>query len=190
MNADEIKPADRVVVTFDPSSRCTGYAVGVVRGTAVVLVEHGKIKGDRSSDPALVRIRTMAHDAAALLDRIGPDDVVVETPAKQMPIGTIRDKEGKPVLNVAGQAMYGCAVGVVLMTAWEYQNFRGGELVRVATTASDDWSRGKKKHERAAAMEATYPEYSRANDTKDFDMADAVGLMDWWNIQRIQELLP
>ncbi|PCJ18301.1 MAG: hypothetical protein COA96_16920 [SAR86 cluster bacterium] len=184
-----IRPADRVVLAFDPSTRFTGYAVGVVRGTAVDLIEHGKIRADRSADKVMVRVRTMGLDSAALIERIKPDDIIVETPAKQMPMGTIKDKHGKPVTNVQGQALYGTAVGAVMMGVWNYQNRKGADAVRVVTTASDVWSRGKKKHQRAAVMEMAYPEYSRAADTKTFDMADAVGLMDWWNVMRLKELL-
>lgn len=163
-----------VIVGIDPSLTCTGYAALVGRD----IVGAGRIRpaGQRGGcalgpDDRAWDIAQQAGQACRDLAAQAGEAVcvVVEIPAGQSPARGRR-----------GQAIYGYAVGVLV----GYLRARSSDLglARVDTVPADVWTRGLPKRARAETVQAAHPEIDWAAD-RGHDVADAVGLVEWWQVE-------
>jgi hypothetical protein len=75
--------------------------------------------------------------------------------------------------------VYGCGVGAVGLTAWQWGRAHAG--CQVHAVLENDWTRGVPKGQRQLALATLYPVYAEhlAEDPGG-DMADGLGLADWW----------
>ncbi len=156
----------KTILALDPSSTRTGYAVLTEQET---LREAGFLTPGKRTDPAAVRIAAMVEDLMGLLGAIKPDAVVIEWTTGK--VGRRRHHGGG-----AGLAVYGVALGALWQAACFYTKSSGG---RVELVAENDWTDGRPKAERTAAIARLYPQYQAERDPGG-DMADAIGLGGWW----------
>jgi Holliday junction resolvasome RuvABC endonuclease subunit len=151
-----------MILTIDPSSTATGYALADDAGN---VIEAGVCRPDKALTPE-VRAKQMAADLLTIIAEHYPATIVLEKPAKQAPAGR----------NHAGQATYGMAVGVILGVLWA----NGHTVTRVDAHV---WKRGVPKARMIAWAKHRYPQYDAATD-KGGDAADALGLLDWYLRER------
>lgn len=153
-----------MILALDPSSTCSGYAAMT---DANILVDAGKIKPHRASDPANARIRAMAADVLVLVEQHKPEVVVVEDTS-----GKVARRHGG---GGAGLAVYGKAIGWLVATL-------EAAGVRVVTVLENDWSRGQPKRRRQQIVAAAFKGYDAAKDSGG-DVADAIALGQWWFVE-------
>lgn len=147
------------ILSIDPSSSCTGYAVFDGRS----LIECGTFK-PKPSDTANVRIEAMAQDLRDTIAEHAPLVLLIEDTSGK--VGR-RHKGGG-----AGLAIYGKSIGYMLATA------RATPGLRVITVLENEWTRGVSKDTRTARL-AGLRGYDAGQDPGG-DAADAIGLALWW----------
>lgn len=160
------------VVSIDPSSTCTGYAVFCLNTGE--LVEAGRIK-PKTSDETTKRVKSITDDIAELLLKHRPTEIIIEYVSQHVNVNRHKGKG-------AGLAVYGFAVGAIWETAmeWWYQ-FPGILQPRLITP--ERWTKGVPKQRRMDTIELRYPKYDRKKD-RGGDVADAIGLGLWWLAER------
>lgn len=166
-------PAVRdLILGLDSSSTVIGYAFKSRCSSGSSLVEAGLIKPDmnRVGEPeSFWRICTMREYLSWLMDEKRPAIILIEwTKGK---VGR-RRHHGQG----AGLAVYGCGVGAIATECMHWAVYHG---CRVIPILENDWTRGVPKADRQAAIASEYPQYNQAADP-DGDIADAIGLVDWW----------
>lgn len=162
-----------VLLSLDTSSTATGYAVFHGRG----LVCCGVIR-PKATLPALDRVGLIVADVEALTDAAAPDEIVMEISS-----GKVHGR----IAKASGLAVLGHAQGAI----WEAVRRR---MIPLTTVAENEWTKSKKKADRAAhfaGMYLTYADFAKIqwHATKGctskadpgFDAADAVGIGDWFN---------
>jgi len=151
------------LIAIDPSSTRTGYALFDRRG----VVDAGFLRPDRTKDRADRRVRAMARDLVDLIEEWGPRVGVIEIPSGAPGRGSRRGgKTSLIVYGFAAGALYG-----VMLTA----------LARVHPVLETIWTRGQPKARRVVSVATRYPQYLAAADRdRGRDVADAIGLGDWW----------
>lgn len=184
--------APRVIVAFDPSVSCTGWAVLAIDGSADGrLREKGTHRpDDKQKLPA--KIAELHRDVSGLLKELQAWSVVamivVEFPvaSKRKPSAGFRKRSGLTLPS------YGIAVGAVYGPALTFQENNKG--VRIITPAADQWTGGdipstendEHKTERVALVESMY-DLQRGElgaPTYAGNVADAV-LLARWGLGRI-----
>lgn len=159
----------QIVLALDPSSTVVGYAVLRSPGE---LVEAASILPNSRSDDSFHRCLVMSEELLGILDRIRPSVILIEW------------TKGK--VNVhrhgglgAGLAVYGCGVGWMAANAYAWTKL--WPACEVHAVLENDWTRGVPKARRQLAVASAYPEYAAhlAEDSGG-DIADAIGLADWW----------
>ena len=121
-----------MILSLDPSSECTGYAMlGADRG----IIESGTIRPDARDKTPAARVLTIGREVGALVKRLSPGVVVVETPFAT-PRGGPKAKRSAMTLPT-----YGMAVGAALaaVDGWRRTHDPAPTLV---TVPADEWSRG------------------------------------------------
>lgn len=151
------------VLTFDPSSTRTGYAImtGLARSE---LVNAGYLAPFRPRDTPVVRIAEMARAVEELVDEFSPAVIVVEISTR-----------GRRTRH-AGEVVYGMAAGAMLAAAVLFA--RDG---RVATVEANLWTQGITKIRRQLLIGGLYPAYKphlRADSGG--DVGDAIGIGLWF----------
>lgn len=165
------------VLIVDPSSSRTGCVVA----TGPMEIERMELCRPASPDAsALERARSMADDVAAIIreQRIG--HVVIETPALHAYKYT--------GYSGHGLALYGLAVGIIIVRASEVIGWNN-----MTPVPADQWvPKGTTKERRQLAVAAEFPAYGEIMDAGQdpgADIADAIGLWQWWRgQQRIEQL--
>ena len=121
-----------MILSLDPSSECTGYAMlGADRG----IIESGTIRPDARDKTPAARVLTIGREVGALVKRLSPGVVVVETPFAT-PRGGPKARRSAMTLPT-----YGMAVGAALaaVDGWRLTHDPAPVLV---TVPADAWSRG------------------------------------------------
>ena len=122
-----------MILALDPSSECTGYAMlGADRG----IIESGTIRPDARDKTPVARILTIGREVGALVKRLSPGVVVVETP-----FATPRGGPKKVKRSPVTLPTYGMVVGMVIgeVDVWRLTHDPAPVLV---TVPSDAWSKG------------------------------------------------
>ena len=161
------KPYDQLIVGLDPSSVCCGCGVLTERGalvTGLLLLPRHR------TSPTSDRVIDLADEVEVWLDRLEPAVILVEWTTGK--VGARHKGKG------AGLAVYGAGVGAILdrCHCW----CRGARAI-IHAICENEWTRGVPKRERQLAIAALYPEYAAmiAEDPGG-DVADGIGLADWW----------
>lgn len=160
------------LVSIDPSSTCTGCAVFCLNTGE--LVEASKIK-PKASDDAISRVLSTTDDITELLSKYRPTEIVIEYVSQHVNINRHKGKG-------AGLAVYGFAVGAIWETTMEWW-YQFTDISQPRLITPEQWTKGKKKKDRIDIIAALYPMYNRKND-KGGDVADAIGLGEWWLTER------
>lgn len=147
------------LISFDPSSTCTGWAVmePIERLLACgkIVFPHKAVLVDRLE---LLRVSVLG-----VLGEHEPQEAVIEIPSARA-----WNKGGG-----YGLAGYGMAVGVVLGACWQ-------ALEAVHTVTEDKWTGRQPKEKRLMLVKALYAkEYSRHQDLG-LDISDAIALGNWF----------
>jgi hypothetical protein len=159
-----------IIMGIDPSSTITGYAVKLDKA----LVEAGLIRPSRHGIVSFERICEMRIDLNILLDKFRPAIVLVEWTRGKV---GIRRHQGRG----AGLAVYGAGVGAIATQAEIWCEKNSAVLYPVN---ENDWTRRIPKEDRQAVIAAQYPEY-KINEDPGGDIADAIGLVDWWQKEQL-----
>ncbi len=177
-----VRPEHGLILALDVSSSVTGYAVGSRDGVrtgwgAIIPREPGRAEAATltASGRAVDRIDQMVSGVRRLTHfyRGWGIDVVMEWSSGKL---------HRRVKGVAtGLAVLGQAQGAVrqALNGWGYDPI---------LVAENDWTKGKPKAKRADGVGLRYPPYARADDPG-LDMADALGLLDWYRGQETTRLL-
>lgn len=157
------------LLAFDPSSTCTGWALGLRDGRdlqvcqADMLWPPGKYQGWN-------RVRWMANAARTVIADCKPDQIIIEVPSGKVHRG----------MKGSGLSMYGAAAGAV-----------DGECMRATFTVAItplDWARHFPKKRRSVRAVMLWPGYAAvASKDRGLDIADAVCLLDYFVQQLARE---
>lgn len=180
------------ILSLDPSSTCTGWAVlddlsaaglidgGLIKPGSSKYIDPGAPEADRPdlaawyATPELRSSRRMIatlNDIGPLLGEYQPDRVVVEVPSGKAGSGSKRGAKGS-------LTTYGMAAGAV----WAYCLSRLPG--KVAAVNERMWTIGQKnKQGRAYRHECLYPGKYRSELDKGLDLSDAIGLGRWYLTQ-------
>lgn len=161
------------IISFDPSSKKTGYAV--LDGLAPEqLIDAGILTPSKLAVGTVERLDTLCADIPGLFDEYNPNAAVVEITSGHV---------GKRHLGGGrGLAIYGMAIWAVLAKCRESL-----DKTSVYAVEENAWTRSIPKAKRAAGIAYTYPSYAKiisgeAGKFQDAggDVADAIGLGRWW----------
>lgn len=164
-----------VVMGIDASSTAIGYAVGTHPRE---IIAAGLIKG---KGQALARVAWHCWKLEQIITKLKrpPNVIVIEVQAPQ-----------GPRLGNSGQATYGFAVGAVWRTIWQWANattIDGEPRAEIITTRADEWTNRVSKKHRALCVDSEFDWYRPADDPG-MDIADAVGLIQWWFAENLENL--
>jgi hypothetical protein len=163
------------IVSLDPSSTCTGYAVMETAHPVPRMIEAGRFRGKSKSSPE-ARVLAMRGDLLALLEEARPQVVLVEMPLEKQHSRT----EGKR----SGMAVWAGAAWAIWMAAYDWAEARNLEEDgipgrRVVPVSNTEWTRGMSKQARRALVLATYPNIDLTADTGG-DTSDAIAMLLRW----------
>lgn len=153
------------LLAFDPSSSCTGWAVGIRDGQEVNVHYAGRLK-----PPGKIRgwdrIRWMGSAVGPIIREYRPARIIIEVPSGKVGYG-----HGG---GGSGLAVYGAAAGVV---DYECVERLGADKVHAITEL--EWARGFPKRKRSVRANLIWPGYAAvAAQDSTRDIADAVCLLD------------
>jgi len=148
------------LLSIDPSSKLTGYAVLDERAN---LLEAGLLRPRKTKDDIWDRIEAMCDGLMTLITEVNPTHCIIEVPTGR--------HARLPAMASGSLVKYGCAVGVM----WAVAYLEVPHTYAVPTT----WTGGKPKKIRAQSVALRFPNYSTEHD-KGLDMADAIGMGVWW----------
>lgn len=154
------------IVAFDPSLSATGWAVGEIEGSGLMIIAAGifrsKVRG------AAPRSAVIADEASAIAARYVASSaetlVLIETPAQA--VNRSRHRGGG-----TGLANYGMCVGAVT------ERMRG-EGYQIETYRADGWAHGYGKDKRRRIATRVWPGYTALQDSGS-DAADAIAMIVW-----------
>ena len=150
-----------MLLSLDPSSTCTGYAVfdGPDK-----LVDGGLLNPSERLSP-LQRITDMCQELDDIASDFSIDRCVIEITTGK--VSTRHKGSG------AGLGIYGFAVGVI------YERARSLFDGKIDAIRENVWTAGTKKHNRQLAATMRFPGYDPDKD-KGMDLSDAIALGIWW----------
>ncbi len=149
------------IISLDPSSTCTGFAVFV---DDYRLVSCGKLLPcAKNKDDAFERIFDLCAQVKGLCITHAPGVAVIEWTSGK--VGLRHKGRG------AGLAIYGAAVGAIAGAVHAYN-------CEFAPVKENDWIKGRSK--RTRQIEALqFKEYNPKED-RGYDVSDAIALGLWW----------
>jgi len=132
------------------------------------------LTGDKTTDPAELRVAAMCRGLRELLDEWQPGTVLIEWSSGH--VGRRRHKGAG-----AGLAVYGIAIGALwqVAMAWSTSGEPRERQAQVCCLKENLWTNGVPKEDRIAAVAQRFREY-RIEDDPGGDIADAIGLGLWW----------
>ena len=152
------------LLSADPSTTATGYAVLGRDGKGPLLIECGVLLPRKASAPAITRVCDICDELGGLVKEHRPTCAVIETVASNV-------YRGKPT---QGLLTYAMGVGIIYGTLRTL--LAGKPVFGVAPTT---WTRGKKKADRMASARMMFPTYDPRQDPGG-DAGDAIGLGCWF----------
>lgn len=162
------------ILALDPSSTATGYAVLRDDGS---LADAGLLKPDRTRDDANTRIAAMHRALIEVLKEHTPAHVVVEDTS-----GKVGHRGRARGMNGAGMAIHGKAVGYFICAVKAAGYVPECVLENV-------WTRQVPKAVRQSRVAVAFPAYAGVSDPGG-DVADAIGLADWWRTNQQPARVP
>ena len=159
--------SDMKILSLDPSSTCTGYAV---LQDDRRLLEAGKLRGKSGTAP-MYRVLAMREELRGLLDEHAPDVVVIE-----MPLGRQYTRRQQKFSSMAVWAGAAWAIW-----AFVYDLREGSAVYPVDNT---DWTQGVSKDLRQKEVWAEYGDQYDPDLDKGQDVSDAIKLALWWLKQK------
>ena len=164
------------LLALDPSSTAIGWCQ---MGPGCELRSAGVIRpGREHRKTAFDRITDMTSALAALLHYATPSTILIEWTVGKVAGRLKRKSRG------AGLAIYGIGVGAATATCQWYAHKRFEiEIVEIEAITENTWTRGVPKEARQAWIAGQFKQY-RATDDPGGDMADAIGLAQWWLQER------
>jgi len=170
-----------VILSLDPSSTCTGWAV-LAPGEQYVASGRlvSKITQIEPKEFApYYQIDAMCLELRKLLDGYRPREIVMEW--------TSGKRAGRLGQNVSHLAIYGVAVGAIWREAvnWTAYWTDKGTPCAVVSYLENTWTKGQPKGHRIQIAQAMFQQYDPARDSGG-DEADAIMLNIWH--QREQKL--
>lgn len=158
------------LLAFDPSSSCTGWALGLRDDRdlqvcqADLLRPPGKVTG-------WLKVRWMAVQARKVIAQCKPDQIIIEVPDGKIQGG---------IKKAAGLSIYGAAVGAI-------DNECGRAAFTVAVTPRQ-WVGNFKKSQRPVRAAMLWSGYAAiAGKDRGKDIADAVCLLDHFAMMLARE---
>ena len=159
----------QTILAIDPASKTTGWAIM----TAQEIIDGGILRSS-SKGTAINRIEQQIEALAEIIDaakRGGVSECVIEIPG-----GKQGAKTGGR--NVASLSVYGMAAGAI----WATLRASGLHV----HTVTPEWTRGitKQKRQQNVSYKWRASGYDVTMDSPDADLADAIGLGEWWLVTR------
>jgi hypothetical protein len=152
------------VLSLDPSTTATGYAVLGRGARGPTLIECGVLTARKASSPAITRVCEICDELGGLVAQHSPTCAVVETVAPNV-------YRRRPT---AGLLTYAMGVGMIYGTVRAL--LVGKPVFGIPPTT---WTRGKKKPDRIACAAMMFPSYDPSQDPGG-DAGDAIGLGCWF----------
>lgn len=158
------------LLAFDPSSSCTGWALGLRDGRDLQVCQADLLRPP-SAYVGWLRVRWMASAARTVIAQCKPDQIIIE-------VADGKVRKGKAG---AGLSVYGAAVGAI-----------DNECTRAAFTVAvtpGDWVGNFPKSKRPIRAVMLWPGYAAvaSKDKVGKDIADAVCLLDYFVQQLARE---
>jgi Holliday junction resolvasome RuvABC endonuclease subunit len=168
--------SEPVILSIDPSSSCTGYAVTV----SDRLLDAGRLTGNKKTDPALDRVLTMRHDLLAVLAEFNPTIILIEMPLEKQRTRNPSMKSGMSIWAGAAWALWMVCVD---WTQWPdvFEELQPN----VHPVSNTLWTSGSSKDERQLKVRARFKNYEPAADPGQ-DASDAIALSMWWRREQRQ----
>ncbi len=154
-------------LSLDPSSTCIGFCFGNEKQ----IHQFGRIRPDNPRSEPIHRIRNMIGDLTKLIN----SHPKLELAIIEIPSGKIHGRFQKRKRPITGLSVYGMAVGAVWLHCLQ-------SIRIVQTVKENEWSQTP-KDDRALAVACDHPEITTMKD-QGLDIADAVALMKWWQVQQ------
>jgi len=152
----------RRLLTLDPSSTCTGYALFT---SGAELIDAGRLKPAKTLS-AVDRIDQIVSDVQHLIAEEMPTCIVIEI--------TTGKSAGRLTRKVQGLGVYGMAVGAIRQAC---RDAMGKE--NVTSIEENVWTNSIPKRKRLQLLRIALPEY-RAGKDPGGDAGDAIDLGLWW----------
>ncbi len=162
------------LLSLDPSSTCTGYAV--FDGSR--LIEHGTLTGNKRTDSAITRVLSMRDELLVLLQEHSPGVALIELPLDRQYTRQGGKRSSMPIWAGAAWALW-----MVLVD----ESHRLGEHIEpmaIYPISNTRWTAGSSKQDRQNMVRAKHNSYDPARDTASLDMSDAIALGDWYLLNR------
>jgi len=154
-----------MLISIDPSSTRTGWAVGDVG-----IEDAGAIKN--AGKCYTERVKSTIEGLDVIMAAYPIDTAIIEIPSGKTH-GRLRGR------NISGLPVYGFAVGAVwllLVSKLKVEN--------VNTAFDNQWTHGKNKEYRKPLAAHLYPKYTKLKDSGG-DISDAICLWDWFKKQQL-----
>lgn len=161
------------ILSLDPSSTCTGYAVFGRGDGAWTLSEAGLLKPTKAGASLIYRVQWLVEDIRGILDYLAPRTVLVEAPGGKQYTRDPGKTSSLPAWAFAAGAAFGAC------HLWALENNSITDCIGVPIT----WTRGTTKDTRADAVHAQWPRFQWPK-RKGYDAEDAAALAWWWLNQR------
>lgn len=153
-----------MILSLDPSSTTTGYAVLSDDGTK--LIDAGKLRG-KAGTRATDRVLAMREGLIDVLTEHCPRTVLIELPTEKQHTRNPERKSGMPVWAMAAGALWMVAFD------WPYDEDT------IAHVIPNTWTRGSTKAHRQRQASLCFPNYDATKDTGG-DVSDAITMAMWW----------
>jgi hypothetical protein len=163
------------LLSLDPSSTCIGYAVWSDSSGRMIVMEHGRLKPQKSTADIQGRIRSLADELAKLVVEFDPDVIVIE-----VMLGRQYTASGNKQRTTS---LPTCAVSMGFM--WRVCCGLDATTIAVDNLA---WTRGRSKESRKVRARQLCSAYDQKQD-QGGDAADAICLGDWYIQRQKQELV-
>lgn len=171
-------------LALDPSSTCTGWAIFSHSNDfgKWQLIQLGRL-APPAHRPAWDRIKAQADELTTILTRHCPDLAVIEVASNLVHSAARARKQSR--FSLGGLMTLAHGQGVLIGT------IQGGHLPWIPIKETE-WTAGIPKTARATRTAKLVPQYAawlKTNNDPGLDVADAVGLGDWFaQTQRIKHL--
>lgn len=160
--------SDGLLLALDPSSSCTGWAVGYRYGNKAEVIRADRLRAASKGKTAIARIQWQTDALWEIIEGHQPTAAIIEITSGKVNIA--RHTGGG-----AGLGVYGMAVGAL----WQACRLHP-DCGAVHTVTENEWTRGfRKKAARATRAVMIWPPYADVKDAG-WDIADAICLLDWF----------
>ena len=162
--------SDELLLSLDPSSTITGYALFSITPRGLHLKESGTLTGKSGTD-AVARVLEMRRELLIMLREHRPRIMLVE-----IPTGKQYTRKGE---RTTGFPVWAGAAWALWMVCEDWAERIEGHQCFVHPVSNTEWTRGQSKSVRQTMVTLQYPEYDAEKD-KGANKADAISMALWW----------